>query len=252
MDKKALFRRLIWGGIAGILLAYFVMSFLGHAQKSPVINDVPPKPQGLAIYVTDFGDLLAPADEQILQQRLQALDEQGSAQIAILTLPNTDRELSEFSPIIMNQWGVGHRERDDGILILANAQRIRNNLSGNRIFVGTGAGVEGILPDAVVGRILDEQALPAFQQGDYSGGIRNTVLTLAGILEGDPTVKERYPAEPVPEGPDLLTIFLILLFIYLMFRFGRPGIFLGGFGGGGGGFGGGFGGGRSGGGGAGR
>jgi uncharacterized protein len=186
------------------------------------------------------------------------VDEAGTGQIAILTLPKTDRDLSEFSPVIMNQWGIGHQGKNDGVLILANAFRIRNHLSGNRIFIGTGYGIEGDIPDAVAGRILDEQALPAFQQGDYSGGIRNTALTVATILGGDETAKAHYQQPDDAGGPgDWIFVLLVLLIIFLAFRYGGPGIFIGGggFGSGGsddGGFGGGFGGGSSGGGGAGR
>lgn len=232
-------------------------------SKIEVINQVPPAPTGAVKYVTDLGDLLTDEDEALLQSRLAAVDAQGGPQVAVLTLPSTDRDLSEFSPVIMNQWGLGHKEQDDGVLILANAQRIRAHASGNRIFIGTGSGAEGVLPDAVVGRILDEQAIPAFEKGDYSGGIRNTalaVLAAAGYpgQPGEPSA----PSAGEDDGGDMSWIvMLVILFIILsFFNRGRRGGgfymggggFGGGFGGGGGSDGGGFGGGSSSGGGAGR
>ncbi len=223
------------------------------------VNQVPPAPKGLSIYVQDGGNLLSPADEQQLQTRLSQLDESGIAQIVVLTLPTTDRELSDFAPEIFNTWGIGHRGKDNGVLILANAQRIQGGLSGNRIFISTGLAVEAEIPDAVAGRILDEQALPAFAQGQYSTGILNTAFAVAGILQGDQQLKAHYQRpEPQLDWP---TLIFLLIFILIWFRGGRRGPFVwvggggfphGGGGFGGGGFGGGFGGGRGGGGGAGR
>lgn len=236
-------------------------------QRGLVINNVPPTPQGLGIYVNDYANLLTPEHKAVLQDRLQGLDEAGLAQVSVLILPDTDRELSEFAPEIMNRWGIQHRNKKDGLLVLVNAKRVRENLSGNRIFIGTGLAIEEILPDAVVGRILDQQALPAFAQGDYSGGVTRATLTAVRILSGDKDLRASYTRQPRGGGgPDWFFIVFILILIILSFRRrgGGGGFFGGGFGGGyyggggfsggGGGFSGGFGGGgdSSGGGGSGR
>lgn len=226
-----------------------------------VVNSIPPTPQGLNIYINDQANLIESADQSVLQERLQALDEAGVAQISILVLPDTERDLSEFAPLIMNQWGIQHRNKKDGLLILVNAHRVKNNLSGNRIFVATGYALEEILPDALVGRILDEKALPAFENGDYSKGVTQTAITLSNILAGDKQLRASY-AQPKEEPVNW--IFIVIAAILFLSFFGRRNRFYGGgwgggFGGGGGfsdggGFGGGFGGGgdSGGGGGAGR
>jgi uncharacterized protein len=236
-------------------------------SNSQAVNSIPPTPQGLHIYVNDEANLLDPSDRATLQEKLQALDEAGIAQVSVLVLPDTDRDLSEFAPEIMNKWGIQHQGKKDGLLVLVNSKRVRQNLSGNRIFVGTGYALEETLPDAVVGRILDEKALPAFAQGNYSAGVTQATLTLAQILSGDKELKATY-SQPENNGPSWPLILFIIILILLFSRrrrggggggFFGGGYYGGGFGGGGfsdggGGFGGGFGGGgdSSGGGGAGR
>jgi uncharacterized protein len=232
----------------------------------PMVNQVPPTPQGLHIYVNDYVHLLTPQDRAQLQERLQALDESGIAQVSVLILPDTEQELSQFAPDIMNRWGIQHHKKQDGLLVLVNARRVRENLSGNRIFVATGLALESQLPDALVGRVLDEQALPAFEQGDASRGVTQATLTLVKILAGDKELRATYASSP-SEQMDWWTVFLLLFLLWLIFgrrnRWGG-GLLGGGYGGrffgggyeggGGGGFGGGFGGGgdSSGGGGSGR
>lgn len=228
------------------------------------VNQVPEKPVGRNIYINDLAGLLNPSDRSLLQNRLMLLDDNKIAQISLLILPATDRDLSEFAPVILTQWDIQHYKKRDGLLILVNADRLLNQKSGNRIFVATGYATEALLPDAVIGRILDDKALPLFARGQFSKGLTDSTLAMASILSGDKQLTKQY-AKPRRSTPWLSVVFF-LLFLFLMRqgggrggggRFFGTGTFLGGpfLGGGGGGFGGGgFGGGGSagGGGGAGR
>lgn len=220
------------------------------------VNKAPPTPQGLNIYVTDQAALLEQTDRARLQRSLQALDEAGVAQIAVLILPETDRDLSEFGPVIMNQWDIQHTRKKDGLLVLVNAGRIRRGQSGNRIFVATGTALQDILPDALVGRVLDATALPAFAAGRYSQGVTAATLTLARILaeKRGPNAKNTHSAQEPISWPLILFVVFIMLLLFggrqrSRFSGDRGGWWGGYYGGGGGGFsGGGFGGGFGGGG----
>lgn len=227
-------------------------------QAVAPVNEVPPRPTGLHIYVNDYANLLRPSDQSTLQERLQALDEAGIAQIAVVILPNTDRDLSEFAPVILNQWDVQHYKKKDGLLVLVNAHRLQENLSGNRIFIATGTALQDRLPDALVGRVLDTQALPAFNREEYSSGITMSVLTLSDILAGDQKVINRYStSEDDSDNSWVAIVIFIIVFLMVLNRRNRGGGggfgggfyggglggLSGGWGGGGGGFSGGFGGG---------
>lgn len=276
-----------WAGKAGLLASFLVLVLLSpaalgwgapanetidvsHLAALPlpslqvaatgidaVVNQPPPSPQGPGKYVTDMAGMLTPEDTARLRQALLALDASGRGQVALLTLPTTDRELADLAPEIFNAWGLGSRDKDNGVLILVNAARVRQGLSGNRIFIATGQGVEAILPDAVAGRILDEHAVRAFAQGEYSSGLRQTTEAVIRVLGGDPAARRHYKRPKSDRLPFPVLLFLMMVVLSMMLR-GRygGGFYLGGgggFGGGSGGFGGGgFGGGGSSGGGAGR
>lgn len=254
-----------WGSPAVAQVPAATQQVHDEDQRPTPINQVPPKPTGLNIYINDYAQLLKPADRSTLQEQLQTLDEAGVAQIAVVILPDTDLELSELAPQILNQWDIQHYKKKDGLLVLVNAYRVTQSLSGNRIFIATGYNLEEKLPDAVIGRILDEVALPAFNEGNYSGGITQATLAVAKILAGDQKLSEHY-SQPSSDEDGLWFFVIFIIFIVLMY-FNRKnrgggrfygGDFDGGFGGGwggsGGGFSGGFGGGgdAGGGGGAGR
>jgi uncharacterized protein len=238
--------------------SYGIESTASGTAKAAEINTVPRKPEGIQIYVNDLGGLLTPQDSQLLQEHLQKVDESGIAQISVLTVPATSRELAEFGPEIMNSWGIQHKGRKDGLLILVNAAAVNSHKTRGRIFVATGYRIEGILPDAKVGRILDETAIPAFEQNEYSKGIREATLALASVLEQSPELKSN--AERPSDSPNWLVILSVLFGLFFMskrlqrrsrgmYSGGGPdfggGYYGGGFSGndGGGGFDGGFGGG---------
>ncbi|MEB3244726.1 MAG: TPM domain-containing protein [Vampirovibrionales bacterium] len=244
-----------FGFVVLALLSLWVISGLAQVCAATQVNAVPPAPRGPSFYVTDRADLITPDDETLLVATLRALEQDGHAQIAILTLPDTSRELSEFSVEIFNAWGIGHKAKNNGVLILANASRIRNKLSGNRIYVTTGLGAEALLPDALAGRILDVEALPAFAQRQYSLGLKNTALSVAKIMAGDTQLRQSYAVQTQQEAPEvniIMLLLMLLIFAWLISKSGGGPFIMGGGGFGSYGGGGGFGGGSSGGGGAGR
>jgi len=134
--------------------------------------------------------------------------------------------------------------------------------------------VEGILPDGLVGEILDKYVVPFLKEGNYGKGLYNAMYACSAYVAQDANVQ--LTGSPAPYRPHKraqqkgvnvfgLIFFFIAAVLLLGTRKGRemlPWILLlflsGGRGGGGGGFGGfgggfgGFGGGMSGGGGAGR
>ena len=189
----------------------------------------------------------------------RALFEKTGVAIVILAVPRLDGEpIEDLAVRAGSGWGVGRKGEDRGIVVaLAIEER--------RVFIATGYGVEGFLPDGRVGEILDRDVRPLLRAGDYSGGLLAASRALAAAaaseygvtIEGLP-VRGRSPRDL--RGSVWLKIFILLFVLGLVglrlwlkrgVIWGRGGTFRGGgFGtglGGGGFFGGGFGGGSSGG-----
>lgn len=220
--------------------------------------------------VNDFANALTPEQEQALERKLVAYDDSTSTQIAVVTIASTgDYAIEEVSLEILRTWGVGNKEKDNGIVILAAIQ-------DRNIWIATGYGVEGAVPDITAKNIIENDILPRFREGNYYRGFDEGTNSIFRAAAGEYRAPQGYRERGRKSGGlsfgKLLMAFIILWIILGMFGgggrgggfmsrrgyrgFGGPifipgGGFGGGFGGGGGGGFGGFGGGGGGGGGAG-
>jgi uncharacterized protein len=74
--------------------------------------------------------------------------------------------------MLHRRWGVGKAARDNGVLFLWSPKLRRTQVS-------VGYGLEGVLIDSRVGRILDEHVIPAFRRNDFDAGMLAGVSALA-------------------------------------------------------------------------
>jgi uncharacterized protein len=212
-------------------------------------------------YVYDTAGVIDDGAERELEQRHQELFAKAGVAIVVVTVPRlVDETIDEFAVRLGQAWGVGKQGQDRGLVVaLARDDR--------KIFVATGYGTEGYLPDGRVGALLDQHAVPYLQRNQFSEGIVRlaTALADASAREYNVTLTgTRAHAPPVERsrgrGGIVFVILAFVVFALLARRHpmlamfllasGRGRHFGGGFGGG---FGrGGFGGGGFGGGGAGR
>ena len=220
-------------------------------------------------FVNDFANVLdqrSKAEMQLLGEKLWS--EQGIG-LAVVTVSTTSPlDPKEYTTALFNEWGVGGPDDSGLIMVLAVAE--------GAIEVEPGYGLEGVLPDGLVGAVIDQEGMPHFKNQAYGEGLAAMAVAYANILAG-----EEFEIVEEQEGGSgwFLSFAIFVLIIILMRRQRRypPGgsggvgggggsgrtVFIprmprgcgfgsGGFGGGGSRPSGGFGGGRSGGGGAGR
>lgn len=227
-----------------------------------------PAPTG---FVTDTANVLRPETRAKMTRLIEELQQKTGSEIAVLTVDST-APLDDFSYAlkVAETWKPGRKRDDTGVLVLLATK-------DRKLRILTGYGVEGVLPDGLVGEIQDREMVPAFRTGDIDDGMWRGVAALASRIAADKGVTltgvpaPRRPAAP-PGPPPWVTLLAIVVIVIIViasqrggprggFRRGGgggvflppifPGGFPGGFGGGGGGFGG-FGGGSFGGGGSGR
>ncbi|GAB4256814.1 MAG: hypothetical protein Kow0092_03140 [Deferrisomatales bacterium] len=220
--------------------------------------EVPARPQGR---VSDFAGLLAPAERARLEARLAEIEAATSNQFAVAIFDSLEGEsLEDFSIRLAEAWQVGHKGRDNGLILLVFVR-------DRKVRIEVGYGLEGAIPDVVAGRVIRDVLAPRFREGDYAGGLLAAVEALDAASRGEfqplPPTKRRRRSPVAGALPFLLFLLVVgglssvRRSVYLGGRgrrrrpggfwwIGPGGGFGGGFSGGGGGFsggGGGFGGG---------
>lgn len=134
-------------------------------------------------YVINPAGILSEAATSQIDSMLYALEQQTGIETVVAVLPSIgDESCFEFTHQLLNKWGVGKKEKNNGLVILlVTDQRC--------IHFYTGYGLEGVLPDAIAKRIQTQYMVPYFKDGNWNEGmvkgIRATCQRLDGSMEND-------------------------------------------------------------------
>ena len=223
-----------------------------------------PKPNPPRL-VNDAAQLLTPDQIASLEAKLVAYDDTTSNQIAVVLVKTLNGlEPNDYATELGRLWGVGGKEFNNGVIILISTGN--DGQEKRKVYIATGYGLEGAIPDIIAKRIVDREMVPNLQAGNYYRALDEATDALIKAAAGEYKAPEGYRNRGEGEGrfPLGLLIFIIVLVIifasrggggrggggmlsrrgYRGWNSGPPIFFPGGFGGGGGGgFGGGGGGG---------
>src|SRR3989441_7553541 len=144
-------------------------------------RDSLPPPRG---YVNDFAGVLDAASVAHMEAVIAEVRDKTRGEIAVVTLSDIDdRSAADVALQIGRQWGVGAKgEAGDptknlGVVVLLVPQKNHRPGTG-QIFIATGRGAEGFLPDARVGRIRDAMT-PYLARQAYGAGLAYGVDLIA-------------------------------------------------------------------------
>lgn len=257
-----------------VTLSIGILLSVGISHAQPI-----PAPMSPARLVNDFAGLFSGAQKKALEDSLVAFDNATSTQIVVVTVNDLQGyDPSDYATRLLEQWGVGQKGKDNGVVLLLKP---RNQNGGGEVFIATGYGVEGALPDITAGQIIDYEMMPDLRNGDYYNAVAKGTAAIRDAVRGEYTADPRRAQESI-NWTEMIFSILVLVGVFMLYNRSRkkgdddPGnsgggsggrrsyrgpVFIppiigggrrgGGFGGSGGGFGG-FGGGMGGGGGAGR
>lgn len=171
-----------------------------------------PQPVG---YVNDFANILPNA--AVLENDLRSYEQNTTIEIAIVTISAlpADETMYTYATGIFNDWGVGKKGQDNGILILI----INNGTAGSRMKIELGYGIQGYITGAEAGRILDA-AIPYYTQDDYGAAAQVAVdglkSDLANYAPGQPP--QRNPIEMLAMPMAFLLSIAVMIVFLSVFR----------------------------------
>lgn len=142
----------------------------------------------LTARVNDHAGMLSTQAKATLEAKLKDLESRKGHQVAVLTLHSLEGEpLEEFSLKVARTWQLGRKDKNDGVLFLISK-------NDRKLRIEVGHGLEGPLPDALAGRIIQNEVVPRFRAGDFEGGVEAGVNAIVGSIDGE--------YAPRPEGED--------------------------------------------------
>lgn len=172
-------------------------------------------------FIVDRADLISSADEQHLRQLATKLLNDKATPIIVVTIESMAQyggegmRIETFAHLLFDQWAIGQAKLDGqlwntGILLLVS----RDDRKA-RIELGAGWKHE---QDALAQQIMNEQIVPRFRQGDFSGGIVAGVEALDKMARG-----LELPRPPTPWWQPLLIAGAIALLIFTVISLIRRG-----------------------------
>lgn len=149
------------------------LSFAGWAQ-----GDFPEKPSPPRL-VNDFSETLSEQEVRQLENKLVAYNDSTSTQVSVVLINSIGPyAISDYAFQLGDKWGIGRKDKDNGILILAA-------MKDREVFIATGYGMEGAVPDALAKRIVEQLIVPNFRSGNYFTGLDQATDTIIQLASGE-------------------------------------------------------------------
>jgi uncharacterized protein len=138
---------------------------------------IPPAPTQ---YFNDYAQVVSSATASQLNQTLENFERQSSEQILVAIFPTmqSDSSIEDYTVRVARAWKVGQKDNNNGAVLFVFVQ-------DHKMFLEVGYGLEGVLPDALCKRIIDEQISPRFKAGDFDGGLTAGVQSILAATKGE-------------------------------------------------------------------
>ena len=144
--------------------------------KVEVENSLYPKQLG---FVNDYVQLFTDDQKQKLDSLLTDFEKRTGVEMAVAILDSsrtTKDGFFKYTVDLANYWGVGKSDENNGVLFIF-APQLR------MLRVNTGTGIENILKDEAIFKILDNKIFPQFKKDKMFQGTWDGVLALMALYD---------------------------------------------------------------------
>jgi uncharacterized protein len=178
-------------------------------------------------FVNDYANVFSREQREALESCVQEGREKTTAEIAVVARQSLEGgEIADFANRLFEKWGIGRKDKDNGILLIAALQ-------DRAVRIEVGYGLESVMTDSHNGVILDSYVIPHFRDERYAEGLEAGAKAIGAVLarEHEVVLSSPMPEEIASimtstgavfqaEAPQELTvegfIFAVLLLVFLM------------------------------------
>ncbi len=196
----------IWNKAILRLVACLMLCLAGLT----VAAQVPERPNPPRL-VNDFAGILG--DCQWLEDSLEKIAVETSNQICVVTMNDFgDYDKAWMAYSIGQQWGVGKKGNNNGVVILIKPKTSDSN---GEAFIAPGYGLEGAITDATSTRIVNQEMIPYFKDNDYLGGVWAGAKVVRDLATGE--YNEEDYASQGDDGALFAFIMFIVIFVFFLY-----------------------------------
>ena len=160
--------------LAALLPVFALVLLVAGVARAAAPPPGPPFPQpetNVAVY--DHAGILSPAAIAAAERTIDAIEERTGAEVVVYTQDSgefpTTEETEAKARALMDQWGVGRKGFDDGLVIFFDMQP---NLEHGQVQLYAGPGfAETFLSNTERQAIYDNDMLPHLRSGDFDGAL---------------------------------------------------------------------------------
>ncbi|MBI2258755.1 MAG: TPM domain-containing protein [Flavobacteriia bacterium] len=196
--------------IRQFLITLFVLTV--HLYGSSQRLGIPEKPNPPRLFNNlskEFPDFVSSEQTQILESKLLNFEKETSNEITVVIVDDLKGyEPWDFATEIGHQWKVGKEKEDNGIVFLIKPT---GDAGQRKVFIGVGRGLEGAIPDLTANRIVENEVIPNFKNGDFYQGIDQGITVLMQLAKGEINKKDY-----AKKGDDI-GIFGVLFILFIIF-----------------------------------
>jgi len=175
-------------------------------------QDIPVRPDPPRL-VNDFAGILNQDEVASLEHKLVTFNDSTSTQLTVVIIKSLGGyDKADFAYRLGQQWGVGQKGKNNGAVIL-----VKPKIPGERgeAFIATGYGLEGVIPDALAKRIVENEMIPNFKEDNYYKGIDAATSAMISLAKGEYTADQyikKHNKKSSPYGFIIPLIILIVVF----------------------------------------
>jgi uncharacterized protein len=203
-----------------ILLVVFLLVFTSLGSHLSFGQNIPAAPNPVR-YCNDYGNMLSEKAEIELERRLVVHYQNTQKQLVIVAVTDLGGyTVEEFAEKLFNSWGIGDKDKNDGLLILISRD-------DRKMRIEAGYGEEANITDARASSIISNILTPKFKEHRYFEGLMLAIDDITGISYNrdyssfdTPIVAENIAekaAQKVDKEPEDMTSFYIFLGILCVF-----------------------------------
>jgi uncharacterized protein len=161
--------------------------------------------------VNDYAGLLSSTDRQRLESRLAERERATGAQVVVAIFRSLEgQSLEDFSIRLAQQWRIGQKSLDNGVILLVFAD-------DRKVRLEVGYGLEPVIPDIVAGALIRDTLAPRFREQRYAAGIEAATDAIYARISGErvgtpPAGRGR--AAPTGVNPASLLLMLLIFGVF--------------------------------------